>query len=66
MLMELFQIGGTGQEVDLRELIMWLIDQGEAAVNLDVLMRDIKSLFQKNLVDIRTKLSRSKTSRAAE
>jgi len=61
-LMELFQISGTEQEVDLRELIIRLIDQGETSVKLDALIHDIESLFQKNLVDIRIKLSRSKPS----
>ena len=57
-LMELFQTSGTGQEVDLRELIIQLIDRGEVAVSLNALMRDLESLFQKNLVDIHIKLSR--------
>jgi len=57
-LMELFQTSGTGQEVDLRELIIRLIDRGEGKVSLNALMRDLESLFQKNLVDIRIKLSR--------
>jgi uncharacterized protein YfdQ (DUF2303 family) len=61
-LMELFLTSGTGQEIDLRELIIRLIDRGEVTVNLGALMRDVESLFQKNLVDIRIKLSRSELS----
>ena len=58
-MMKLLQSNGFVQEVDLRELIMRLIDQREGMVALDVLMRDLESLFQKNLVDISIKLSGS-------
>src|SRR6266700_6630596 len=58
-MMKLLQSNGFGQEVDLRELIMRLIDQREGIVALDVLMRDLESLFQKNLVDISIRLSGS-------
>ena len=50
---------GLGQEVDLRELIMRLIDQREGTVDLSALMQDVESLFQKNLVDVHIKLSGS-------
>lgn len=56
-LMKLLQPSGFGQEVDLRELIMRLIDQREGTVDLSTLMHDLESLFQKNLVDIHIKLS---------
>ncbi len=56
-LMKLLQSDGFGQEVDLRELIMRLIDQREGAVDLNALMRDLESLFQKNLVDMSIKLA---------
>ncbi len=58
-LMKLLQPSGFGQEVDLRELIMRLIDQREGSVDLSALMNDLKSLFQKNLVDLHIKLSGS-------
>ena len=58
-LMKLLQPSGFGQEVDLRELIMRLIDQREGSVDLSALMDDLKSLFQKNLVDLHIKLSGS-------
>jgi hypothetical protein len=58
-LMKLFQSNGFGQEVDLRELIMRLIDQREGTVDLSTLMQDVESLFQKNLVDVHIKLSGS-------
>ena len=58
ILMEFIQSGSTGQEIDLRELIIRLMDRREERVNLDALMNDLESLFQKNLVDIRIKLSR--------
>ncbi len=54
-LMQLFQANNAGHEVDLHELIMQLIDQGTESVNLDALMHDLESLFQKNLIDIRIK-----------
>lgn len=53
--MSLFQENNDGHDVDLRELSMRLIDRGEGPVNLDILMHDLESLFQKNLVDIRIK-----------
>ena len=57
--MKLFQSNGFGQEVDLRELIMRLIDQREGTVDLSALMQDVESLFQKNLVDVHIKLAGS-------
>ena len=41
------------QQTDLRELIMRMIDQGSENVNLDALMKDLESLFQKNQIAIR-------------
>jgi len=58
-LVSLFQENNDGHDVDLRELIMRLIDRGEGPVNLDTLMHDLESLFQKNLVDIRIKSARN-------
>jgi hypothetical protein len=58
-LMKLLQSNGFEQEVDLRELIMRIIDQREGTVDLSALMRNLESLFQKNLVDISIKLSGS-------
>src|SRR5437588_6391713 len=58
-LMKLLQSNGFGQEVDLRELIMRLIDQREGIVDLSALIHDLESLFQKNLVDIRINLAGS-------
>ena len=58
-LMKLLQSSGFSQEVDLRELIMRLIDQREGSVDLGALIDDLKSLFQKNLMDIHIKLSGS-------
>ena len=58
-LMKLVQSSSLGQDVDLRELIMRLIDQREGTVDLHTLMLDLESLFQKNLVDIHLKLSGS-------
>ena len=56
-LVEFVQNNGANQEVDLRDLIIRLLDQQEekVAVNLDELMHNLESLFQKNLVDIRVK-----------
>jgi hypothetical protein len=58
-LMKLLQSSGLGQEVDLRELIMRLIDQREGIVDISALMHDLESLFQKNVVDIHIKMSGS-------
>lgn len=58
-LMKLVQSNSMDQDVDLRELIMRLIDQREGTVDLRTLMLDLESLFQKNLVDIHIKLSGS-------
>lgn len=57
-LMRSIQQSNTGQEIDLRELIIRLLDKQEEAVNLSGLMHDLESLFQKNLVDIRIRLAR--------
>lgn len=47
------------QQTDLRELIMRMIDQGSENVNLDALMKDLESLFQKNQIAIRVSVLRS-------
>jgi hypothetical protein len=59
---EFIRNSGTNQEIDLRELIIRLLDQQEdkGAVNLGELMNDLESLFQKNLVDIRIRLRATK------
>lgn len=57
-LIESIRDSNTGQEIDLRELIIRLMDQKEGIVNLSALMHNLESLFQKNLVDIRIRLSR--------
>lgn len=46
------------QQTDLRELIMRMIDQGSENVNLDALMKDLESLFQKNQIAIRVSVLR--------
>lgn len=58
-LMKLLQSNGFVQEIDLRELIMRLIDQRTGTVDLNELMNDLESLFQKNLVNIHIKLAGS-------
>lgn len=58
-LMKVLQSNGFTQEIDLRELIMRLIDQREGTVDLNALMHNLESLFQKNLVDIHIKVSGS-------
>ena len=57
-LIESIRDNNTGQEIDLRELIIRLMDQKEGIVKLSALMHDLESLFQKNLVDIRIRLAR--------
>jgi len=57
-LIESIRDSNSVQEIDLRELIIRLMDQKEGIVNLSALMHDLESLFQKNLVDIRIRLSR--------
>src|SRR5579875_767788 len=62
VLIEFIRNSGTNQEIDLRELIIRLLDQQEdkGAVNLGELMGNLESLFQKNLVDIRIRLRATK------
>lgn len=55
-LMDLLQGVKTGQQTDLRGLIINLIEQGETDVDLDKLMVDLKSLFQKNQISIHIQL----------
>jgi hypothetical protein len=56
-LMKPLQSRSFEQDVDLRTLIMRLIDQREGTVDLSTLMHDLESLFQKNLVDITVKIA---------
>jgi hypothetical protein len=58
-LMHLLTEASDRQSVDLRGLIMWLLDEGEAEVDLEALMRDLQSLFQKNQIAIRISVSHS-------
>jgi hypothetical protein len=51
-LMELISANTTGPQTDLRELILRLLDHGDAKVDLDALMSDLQSLFQKNQVAV--------------
>ena len=51
-LMELLAKRGDRQEADLRELITNLLEQGEEEVDLQALMGDLQSLFQKNQIAI--------------
>lgn len=46
------------QQIDLRELIMRMIDQSSENVKLDSLMKDLESLFQKNQIAIRVSVLR--------
>ena len=48
----------AAEGIDLRGVIISLINQ-EGKVSLSALMHDLESLFQKNLIDIRVRLSRS-------
>ncbi len=59
-LMDLLQADKTGQQIDLRGLILSLIEQGETNVDLEKLMVDLKSLFQKNQISIHIELISSK------
>jgi len=58
--MDLLQADKTGQQIDLRGLILSLIEQGETNVDLEKLMVDLKSLFQKNQISIHIELISSK------
>jgi hypothetical protein len=55
-LRELISVNTTGRQTDLRELILRLLDQGEEKVNLNTLMQDLQSLFQKNQIAIHLSL----------
>jgi hypothetical protein len=55
-LMELISVNATDRQTDLRELIIRLLDQGEEKVNLNALMKDLQSLFQKNQIAIHISL----------
>lgn len=61
-LMSLLQAQLAGQPTDLRGLIIGLIEQGEEDVDLDKLMADLKSLFQKNQISIDIDLDSSNES----
>ncbi|MDD1443611.1 hypothetical protein MEO93_25320, partial [Dolichospermum sp. ST_sed3] len=51
-LMSLLKTRQGGHQIDLRGLIIGLIEQGEDDVNLEKLMADLESLFQKNQISI--------------
>lgn len=57
-LMEIFRSMNAAEGIDLRGVIISLINQ-EGTVSLSALMHDLESLFQKNLIDMRVRLSRS-------
>ncbi|HXR65824.1 MAG TPA: hypothetical protein VN729_07870, partial [Ktedonobacteraceae bacterium] len=57
-LMAIFHSMNTSEGIDMRSVIISLINQ-EGTVSLDALMHDLESMFQKNLIDIRVRLSRS-------
>lgn len=51
-LMQLLQEHSSGQTIDLRSLIINLLEQGDEEVDLEKLMDNIQALFQKNQVSI--------------
>jgi hypothetical protein len=51
-LLHLLATSSSGRQIDLRGLIMHLLDQGSETVDLDAIMTDLRSLFQKNQVSI--------------
>jgi sirohydrochlorin ferrochelatase len=55
-LIELLRASSSGQQVDLRGLIIHLLEQGESEADLDALMKDLQSLFQKNQISIHISL----------
>ena len=61
-LINLLQAPRAGQQTDLRGLIIGLIEQSEEDVDLDKLMADLKSLFQKNQISIHIDLLSSNES----
>lgn len=58
-LMQLLAENVAGSYTDLRGLILRLIEAGEQDVDLDRLMKDLKSLFQKNQISIQITLTKS-------
>lgn len=55
-LLELLQTITPDGEADLYSLIMHQIDQGDAGIELDQLMQQLQSLFQKNQIGIRIRV----------
>lgn len=51
-LMQTLSQYATSRDVDLRGLILQLLDRGERSIDLDRLMRDLQALFQKNQIGI--------------
>ncbi|MCO5213639.1 MAG: hypothetical protein M9936_28400 [Caldilinea sp.] len=51
-LLELMNSNAAGSQIDLRGLIISMLDQGEEDVDLDRIIYDLRSLFQKNQVSI--------------
>jgi len=55
-LITLLRSSVSGQQVDLRGLITNLIESGDQNIDLEILMADLKSLFQKNQIAIHINL----------
>lgn len=51
-LLQLLAASSSGRQIDLRGLIIHLLDQGSETVDLDAIMTDLRFLFQKNQVSI--------------
>lgn len=51
-LLQLLAASSSGRQIDLRGLIIHLLDQGSETVDLGAIMTDLRSLFQKNQVSI--------------
>lgn len=51
-LIEFLQESEAGKSIDLRGLIIRLLDQEQERVDLDTIMKDLQSLFQKNQIAI--------------
>lgn len=51
-LLRLLSSSSSGRLIDLRELIIHLLDRGSETVDLDAIMIDLRSLFQKNQISI--------------
>jgi len=58
-LMKLLAESSSRQSIDLRGLVTRLLDQGEEEVDLEALMQDLQSLFQKNQISIHISLLHS-------